>query len=71
MNHADDMSCGNTCYKVSRKQVNTEKEKHMDWYFAACKLRVVEIQDSVVDIKAVFVEIQVNFNKHKVVFQQF
>ena len=33
-------------------------------YFATSKLRVVEIQDSVDDIKVVFVEIQVIFNKH-------
>ena len=36
----------------------------MDYYFATCKLRVAVIQDSVADIKVVFVEIQVNFNKH-------
>ena len=64
MNHVDDTPCGNTCYKIARKQVNTEKGKHMDLYFAICKLRVVEIQDSVVDIKVDFVKIQVNFNKH-------
>ena len=29
----------------------------INFYFATCKLRVVEIQDSVV-------EIQINFNKH-------
>ena len=33
-------------------------------YFATCELRVVKIQDSVVDIQVVFVEIQVNINKH-------
>ena len=31
-------------------------------YFATCKLRVVKIQDSSVDKKVVFVEIQGNFN---------
>ena len=30
-------------------------------YFATCKLRVVKIQDSIVDKKVVFVEIRVNF----------
>ena len=43
MNHVDDTPCGNTCYKVARKQVNTEKEKHMDLYFATCKLIVLLI----------------------------
>ena len=48
-----------------RKKVNTEKGKHIDLYFATCKLRVVEMQDSVADIiKVVFVEIQINFKKH-------
>ena len=47
-----------------RKKVITEKGKHMDWYFATCKLKVVGIQDSVANIQVVFVEIQVNFNKH-------
>ena len=54
MNHVDDTLCGNTYYKVARKQVNNEKKKHMDLYFTTCKLRVVEIQDSVVDIKVFF-----------------
>ena len=40
-------------------------------YFATCKLRVVGIQDTVSDMQAVFIEIQVNFNKHQLVFQQF
>ena len=35
-----------------KKQINTEKGKHMDLYFPTCKLRVVEIQDSVADIQA-------------------
>ena len=43
MNHVDDTPCGNTCYNVARKQVNTEKEKHMDLYFATCKLIVLLI----------------------------
>ena len=33
-------------------------------YLATCKLRVVKRQDSIVDKKVVFVEMQVNFNKH-------
>ena len=64
MNHVNDTPCGNTCYKIAKKQVNSENEKHMDLYFATCKLKVVEIQDSVVDIQVVFVETQGNFNQH-------
>ena len=67
MNYVDDASCatlcGNTCYKVEKKQVITEKGKHMDLYFTTCKLKVVEKQ-GVANIQVVFVEIQVNFNKH-------
>ena len=67
MNHVDDASwdtpCRNTCYNIAKKVI-TEKGIHMDLCFATCKLRFVEIQGSVADIQVVFVEIQVNFNKH-------
>ena len=57
MNHVDDASCdtlcGNTWFKVEKKQVITEKGKHMDLYFTTCKLKVVEKKDSVANIQVV------------------
>ena len=49
--------------KLIKKQVITDKGKHMDLYFTTYKLKVVEKQDSVANIQVTFVEIQVNFNK--------
>ena len=58
MNRVDDAapytSCGNTCFKAAKKQVNTEKGKHMDLYFATCKLRVDEKQFCAADTSFFF-----------------
>ena len=43
--------------KLRKKEVNTESRKHMDLYFATCKLRAVEIQTSVADLQVVFYRI--------------
>ena len=58
-------SCGNTCFKAAKKQANTEKGKHMDLYFATCKLRVDENQFSAADTSFFFkIDLQIKFYKH-------